>query len=59
MAELNLPDPVKTALTERKRIIGNLLIEFTGRYNKETQALISQGQNLSSGIGNVLFSHFS
>ena len=51
--DLNLPDPETTPITERKKIIGNLLIEFTQRYNKETQALINSGQKISSGIGIV------
>ena len=51
--DLNLPDPETTPITERKKIIGNLLIEFTQRYNKETQALINSGQKISSGIGTV------
>ena len=51
--DLNLPDPETTPITERKKTIGNLLIEFTQRYNKETQALINSGQKISSGIGIV------
>ena len=48
--ELNLPDPIKTSIQERKRIIGNLLIEFTQKYNKETNSLINQGLPITSGV---------
>merc|ERR1712106_1053033 len=47
--ELNLPAP-STPMHRRKRVLGELLVDFIDRYNGETKSLLDTGASVSSGV---------